>query len=43
MNMEKLINFSDWLWSGPLIAIILFLIFFSILEVKVDFPASLSP
>jgi len=24
MNMEKLINFSDWLWSGPLIAIILF-------------------
>lgn len=24
MSMEKLINFSDWLWSGPLIAIILF-------------------
>ena len=24
MNMEKLINFSDWLWSGPLITIILF-------------------
>jgi len=23
MNMEKLISFSDWLWSGPLIAIIL--------------------
>ena len=24
MNMEKLINFSDWLWSGPLLVILLF-------------------
>ena len=27
MNMEKLINFSDWLWSGPLLVILLFEIY----------------